>query len=149
MCFRIQYSRSQVSNSSPWGPQCLLVFGMFSAPTVHLSHWLAKHSPHLVLKALIDSWLRGNHKNLQTLWPPGDLVWHPCSRSIPLQKHYSSVTKYLHLCGDYVTKLMHVFSYTGMHGNGHRRTGTRVPQGVRKWGKNRALEWAPEGEWIL
>ena len=72
--------RAQVSNSSPWGPQCLLVFGTFSAPVVQLSHWLAKEFTRLVLKALIDSWLKGNHKNLQTLWPPGNSVWHPWCR---------------------------------------------------------------------
>ena len=32
------------------------------------------------MQALIDSWLKGNHKNLQTLRPPGNWVWHPCSR---------------------------------------------------------------------
>ena len=60
-----------VSNSSPGGPLCLLVFWLFSAPLVHSSHWLAKEWTHLGLQALIDSWLKGNHKNLQTLGPLG------------------------------------------------------------------------------
>ena len=59
--------KAQVSNSSPGGPLCLLVFWLFSAPLVHSSHWLAKEWTHLGLQALIDSWLKGNHKNLQTL----------------------------------------------------------------------------------
>ena len=79
----VSASTTQVSNSSPWGPQCLLVFGTFSAPVVYLRHRSAKDSTHLVLEALIDSWLRGNHKNLQTLRPPGNPVWHPCSTTWP------------------------------------------------------------------
>ena len=67
-------------NSGPGGPLCLLVFGSFSAPSVHSSHWLAKEWTHLGMQALIDSWLKGNHKNLQTLRPPGNWVWQPCSR---------------------------------------------------------------------
>ena len=84
-------SRAQVSNSSPWGPQCQRVFRIFSAPMVHLSHWLAK-STHLVLKALIDSWLKGNHKKLQILWPPGNSVWHPYSRVLCVPRR-SAVTE--------------------------------------------------------
>ena len=61
----------QVSNSSPGGPLCLLVFWLFSAPLLHSSHWLAKEWTHLGLQALIDSWLKGNHKTLQTLGPLG------------------------------------------------------------------------------
>ena len=34
--------KPQVSNSSPGGPLCLLVFGLFSAPLVHSSNRLAK-----------------------------------------------------------------------------------------------------------
>ena len=69
--------RARVSNSSAGGPLCLLVSGLFSAPLVHSTHWLAKEWTHLGMQALIDSWLKGNHKNLQTLWPPGNWVWHP------------------------------------------------------------------------
>ena len=63
--------KAQVSNSSPGGPLCRLVFWLFSAPLVHSSHLLAKEWTHLGLQALIDSWLKGNHKNLQTLGPLG------------------------------------------------------------------------------
>ena len=34
------------------------------------------------MQALIDSWLKGNHKNLQTLRPPGNWVWHSCSKQL-------------------------------------------------------------------
>ena len=77
------YSTSQVSNSSPWGPQYLLVFGMFLAPVAQLRHWLAKEWTHLGLRALMDSWLKGNHKNLQTPRPSGNSVRHPCSTCFP------------------------------------------------------------------
>ena len=75
--------KAEVSNSSPGGPLCLLVFWLFSAPLVHSSHWLAKEWTHLGLQALIDSWLKGNHKNLQTLRPSGDSVWHPWPIGLP------------------------------------------------------------------
>ena len=77
-----RWLRPQVSNSSPGGPLCLLVFWLFSAPLVHSSHWLAKEWIHLGLQALIDSWLKGNHKNLQTLRPSWDSVWHPWLRPL-------------------------------------------------------------------
>ena len=50
-------SMSQVSNSSPGGPLCLLVSGLFSAPWVLSSNWLAKEWTRLGMQALIDSWL--------------------------------------------------------------------------------------------
>ena len=71
VCVCLPTCRSQVSNSSPGGTLCLLVFWLLSAPLVHWSHWLAKEWTRLGLQALIDSWLKGNHKNLQTLGPLG------------------------------------------------------------------------------
>ena len=35
------------------------------------------------MQALIDSWLKGNHKNLQTLRPPGNWVRHPWPTVLP------------------------------------------------------------------